>query len=159
MSLINFGGFGPSPRSIERRMNQLMNHMYQDFPSTGSLSSFFSDNNNNPSSNFISPAVSLYETDKQWVIHAECPGVKKEDIKVDVNGDTMTISGETKFDQQYTKENTRYQERREGTFSRTLTVPENVDRDKINAKYENGILEITMLKSDQAKPSKKITVH
>lgn len=161
MSLINWNS--PMDR-IERRMNQLFNQFYNEFPSPSALtrpfgSDMWGASRGSRDSTTLSPAVDIYETDKAWMIHAELPGVKKEDIKIDVKGDMITISGETKFSQEYTKDNARYQERREGVFTRSLSLPENIDRDKIEAKYENGVLQVQMPKSAEAKPSRKITVQ
>lgn len=152
MSIINWDS--PIDR-IERRMNQLFDHIYNDFASSSALARPLSTRG----SSVLNPAVNIYETDKAWAIHAELPGVKKEDIKIDLQGDTLTISGETKFSQEFTKDNARYQERREGVFSRTLTLPDNVDRDKIQAKYENGILELQMPKSTDSTTSRRITIQ
>ncbi|KAI8141678.1 HSP20-like chaperone [Fennellomyces sp. T-0311] len=152
MSMINWNAWSPFgiDRSVERRVNQIFNHMYQDFPG---LSKQLGDGT-------LSPAVSIYETDTNWVIHAEIPGVKKEDIKLDVTKDFITITAESKFDEQYTKDNVRYQERHEGTFSRKLSLPDHIDREKIGAKFENGVLEVTMPKvTDPAKHNRKITIE
>lgn len=126
-------------------MNQILRHFWNDSSSSSSI---------------LSPAVDIYETDKAWTIHAELPGVRKEDIKIDLSGDMITISGESKSSQEYAKDQARYQERREGVFSRSLSLPDNVDRDKIQAKYENGVLTVEMPKTkDATKPARKITVQ
>lgn len=160
--MINWGSFGTPMDRFERRMNQLFNHFYQDFPQlTRPFSTDVWERGSRAGGqvNTISPAVDIYETDKSWHVHAELPGVKKEDVKIDLSSDTLTISAESKFSNEYTKDNVRYQERREGLFSRSLSVPDNIDRDKIQAKFENGVLMIDMPKNAEAKPIKKIIIE
>ncbi|KAG2226402.1 hypothetical protein INT45_000570 [Circinella minor] len=164
MSLFNFNSLSPlsmGPRSMERRMNQLFNHLSQDFPGVGLLAG------NDPSSSTtngpFAPAVNVYETDKNWFIRVETPGVKKEDIKLDVTQDVITISGETKFDKEYTSgkdHHVRYQESREGFFKRSLSLPDNIDQGKISAKFDNGILEVELPKTADTKPApRKIDIQ
>ncbi|KAI9498080.1 HSP20-like chaperone [Zychaea mexicana] len=160
MSLINWNSWTPSSMDrIERRMNQLANHLYQDFQGGGGSSFWSRPFTSSEGGSNLGLPVNIYEMEKSWAIHAEIPGVKKEDIKLDVNNDAIIISGETKMDKDYTKDNIRYQERREGKFSRTLSLPDNVDRDKISAKFENGVLHVDMPKTLEAKPARKIAVQ
>lgn len=105
----------------------------------------------------IHPRVEVTENDKQFNVHAELPGVRKEDIHVDVEGDTLTFTGESKQSNDYNDRNVRYSERRYGTYSRTLPVPANVDKDKIQASFKDGVLELSLPKSKTAS-SKRITV-
>ena len=164
MSLFNFNSWGPSTldhRSMERRMNQLFNHLSQDFPSAGLL--IGNGSSSSTATGPFTPAVNVYETDKSWVIRAETPGVRREDIKLDVTQDVITISGETKFSKEYTSgkdHHVRYQECCEGTFKRSLSLPDNIDQDKISAKFENGILEVQLPKTEDTKPdSRKINIE
>lgn len=102
-------------------------------------------------------AVDMYETDKDIVVKANVPGVRPEDIDVSVVGDTLTIRGERKEEQRVERANYFYQERRFGTFSRTLTLPAPVQTDKADARFENGVLTLTLPKAEGAK-AKKIEI-
>ncbi|MHB1132709.1 MAG: Hsp20/alpha crystallin family protein [Chloroflexota bacterium] len=104
-----------------------------------------------------SPAVDMYQTDKEIVVRAAVPGVKPEDIDVSVLGDTLTIRGELKNDEEVKRENYYYQERRYGSFSRTVNLPMQVEAEQAKAKFENGVLTLTLPKSEQAK-AKKIQI-
>jgi HSP20 family protein len=105
------------------------------------------------------PAIDIKETDKEYVIHAELPGVKKEDISIDLDKNLLTLSGERK--QEKKEENERYYrvERSYGKFSRTITVPEGITPDQIRARFENGVLEVDIPKLEGKKEEpKKINV-
>lgn len=103
------------------------------------------------------PAIDMYQTDKDVVVHASLPGVKPEDVDISILGDTLTVKGEMKSEQNVDRDNYYYQERRYGTFSRTLTLPMAVEADKAEAKFDNGVLTLTLPKSEQAK-AKRIEV-
>lgn len=97
----------------------------------------------------FAPSIDISETDKQYIIDVEVPGIDKNDIDLNIENNTLTISGERKFEKkedgkQYHRVETHY-----GTFSRSFTLPDNVDVDTINATYNNGILNITVDKSEQ----------
>lgn len=102
-------------------------------------------------SNLMVP-MDVYETDEDIVISAEIPGIKPEDVDIRVTGNTLTIQGESKQEQEQQQGNVHYRERRFGRFQRTVTLPSNVDTNKIDATFENGLLKITAAKSEEAKP-------
>ncbi|KAG0077911.1 hypothetical protein BGZ93_000454 [Podila epicladia] len=158
MSLINWTGYDPFDR-LERRMNQVFDHLSDPW-STGRRGHRHHTSGGDSqlaTMDLISPAVDVYETDKGWNIHVELPGVKKEDIKIDASDNTVTLSAESKFSQDYSHDNVRCQERRFGTYSRTIPLPESVDRDKINASFQDGVLNLFLPKGEVAQP-RKITV-
>jgi HSP20 family protein len=103
------------------------------------------------------PPVDMYQTDKDIIVSASIPGVKPEELDISVVGDTLTIKGETKGEEKVERENYFFQERRYGSFTRTLTLPMPVQADKAEAKFENGVLTLTLPKAEQAK-AKKIAV-
>ena len=103
------------------------------------------------------PALDVYQTSNEMVVKATLPGVKPEDVDIDITGDTLTIKGETKAEQEIKKEDYLYQERRYGAFSRSITLPGGLKSDKVEAAMENGVLTLTIPKAEEAKP-KKITV-
>ncbi|KAG0040318.1 hypothetical protein BGZ83_002558 [Gryganskiella cystojenkinii] len=155
MSIINWTGYDPFDR-LERRMNQVFDHLGDPWSIRRSQRSSNGDNQL-ASMDVISPAVDVYETDKGWNIHVELPGVRKEDIKIDASDHAVTLSAESKFSKDYTRDNVRYQERRFGTFSRTIPLPTSVERDKIDASFKDGVLCLSLPKGEVAQP-RKITV-
>lgn len=102
-------------------------------------------------------AVDMYETENEVVVKATVPGVKPEDIDVSVVGDTLTIKGETKEEENVERQNYIRRERRYGRFSRTLSLPSHVNTSKAEAEFEDGVLTLTLPKAEEAK-AKTITV-
>src|SRR5439155_13006421 len=102
------------------------------------------------------PLADSTEDDREYVIKAELPELKKEDIKVTAENGVLTISGERKFE----KEEIKYHrvERGYGSFVRTFALPEDADAEKIKAAFKQGILEVHLPKNEKAKP-KQIEVN
>ena len=104
-----------------------------------------------------SPALEVFEKEDRYVVKVELPGLKEEDVDVSVNDDTLTLKGEKKTEHEVKEEEYHWSERTYGSFLRTIRLPSNVDIKKIEAEYENGMLEITLPKMAEVKP-KKISV-
>jgi HSP20 family protein len=104
------------------------------------------------------PAVDIHETDDEYVVKADLPGLKKEDIQIDLKDSTLTLKGEKRFEEKVSKDNYIRTERAYGTFVRSFTLPHNVDSEKIKASYKDGVLELTLPKKEEAKP-KQIKVE
>ncbi|HYF67776.1 MAG TPA: Hsp20/alpha crystallin family protein [Ohtaekwangia sp.] len=98
------------------------------------------------------PRVDIVEDEKGFEIQVAVPGMNKEDFKIDLNDNYLTISGERKFTKERKENNFRSIETQYGSFSRSFSLPDNVDASKISAKYNNGILELNVPKDE-----KKIT--
>lgn len=98
------------------------------------------------------PKVDILQTENEVVVRADVPGVKKEDINVTVTEDTITIRGEAKSDYEERKEDYFHAERFYGTYSRTLPLPALVAAEKATAKFEDGVLTVTIPKA--TKPEK-----
>jgi HSP20 family protein len=98
------------------------------------------------------PAMDLAEQDDHYLLHADLPGVAEEDVKVELEGDVLTISGERRSERKESREGYQRFERAVGRFSRALTLPEGVDPDKIEARIEKGVLEVRIPKPEQRKP-------
>src|SRR5262245_58588449 len=96
------------------------------------------------SANVWSPAVDVYEDQEAIVIRADLPGVKQEDIDIELNGETLTIRGERKFEDEQRRDNYVRIERQYGAFQRSFTIGIPVEADKVRATYRNGILELTV---------------
>jgi len=103
------------------------------------------------------PAIDVFEKEDKFVVKAELPGMKEEDIDVSVVGDTLTIKGERKTESEVKEEDYYCCERSYGSFYRAIALPSNVDTKKIEASYEDGVLEVTLPKTAEVKP-KKISV-
>ncbi len=97
-------------------------------------------------------AVDMYETDNEVVVKTAIPGVKPEDIDISITGETLTIKGETKAEEKVEKANYIRQERRYGSFCRSVTLPTQVVSDKAEAVFENGVLTLTLPKAEEVKP-------
>ncbi len=104
------------------------------------------------------PLVDIRETSDALVVHAELPGIDKKDVHLDIRDGTLTISGERKHEKEVTEESVHRLERAYGRFSRSFTLPRDIDVDKVNATMKNGVLEVRLAKVESAKP-KAITIH
>ena len=100
------------------------------------------------------PPIEMFEKEDQFVVRAELPGMKKEEIDISMVGDTLTIKGERKAETEVKEEDYYCCERRYGSFMRSITVPTAVDAKNIKATYENGVLEISLPKAPEVKPKK-----
>jgi len=107
---------------------------------------------------FHSIRADIKENEKEYIIEAEIPGVKKEDIKLDLRDDRLTISVERSEETKEERSNYIRRERRYGSISRSFYV-ENVKNEDVTAKYENGILSIVLPKSETKKPNSRIQIQ
>jgi HSP20 family protein len=98
------------------------------------------------------PALNVYQTPNEVVVKAALPGVKSEDVAIDITGDTLIIKGESKAEEKVKKEDYLYQERRYGAFSRSVVLPGGLKSDKAEAATEDGILTLTIPKAEEVKP-------
>ena len=98
------------------------------------------------------PATDLVEEGDHYVLRADVPGVSEDDVKVELEDDVLTISGERKSEREQRKNGYYRIERASGRFARSLTLPEGVDADSIKARFENGVLEVTIPKPPERKP-------
>jgi HSP20 family protein len=102
-------------------------------------------------------ALDVHESDNEYVVKASLPGVKPEDTEILAQGNTLTIRGQSKADEEKQESGYLLRERHYGAFQRSLTLPVPVNADQAEARYENGVLVLTLPKAEQAKP-KQITV-
>lgn len=98
-----------------------------------------------------SPAVDIVETNNEYNIKAEIPGVKKEDVKVSVENGLLTIRGERKLEKEEKDKRYHRVERFYGTFTRSFSLPENVDETKVLAEFKDGMLNVHLPKSEKTK--------
>lgn len=99
-----------------------------------------------------SPLVDIEESDKEYLIKAELPEVKKEEVKLTVQDDVLTISGERKGEKEEKGKKYHRVERCYGSFMRSFTLPEDADGTKVSAEYKDGVLRVHLPKSEKAKP-------
>jgi HSP20 family protein len=106
------------------------------------------------------PPVDIYETENDLVFKADLPDVELADLTVRVENQTLTISGERKFERKEQSKGYHRVERSYGNFSRSFAVPNSFDTDKINAGFKNGVLTVTLPKKEAAKPRQiKVEIH
>ena len=98
------------------------------------------------------PALNVYQTDKDVVVKASLPGIKPEEVDISVTGDVLTIKGEHKEEEEEKKVDYFHKEHRYGAFRRSMTLPVSVKAEKADATFENGILTITLPKTEEVKP-------
>lgn len=99
-----------------------------------------------------SPLVDITEDEKEYLIKAELPEIKKEEVKVTVQEDVLTISGERKYEKEEKGKKYHRVERAYGSFMRSFTLPEDADGAKVAAEFKDGVLKIHLPKSEKAKP-------
>lgn len=128
--------------TIHTEMNRLFNNFF-DTPlqSNGALRRWI-------------PAMDLVESDGQYVLRADLPGLSEGDVNVELDDNVLTISGERKSEHEDRKEGYYRIERGYGSFRRTLTLPEGVDPEAVKASFDRGVLEVRVPKPEQPKPRK-----
>jgi HSP20 family protein len=99
-----------------------------------------------------SPAADISETDKEYLVKAELPGVKREDVKVTLEDGVLTIEGERKFEKEDKNEKSHRIERFYGNFSRSFTLPDNADAANVRAESKDGVLNVHIPKIKVEKP-------
>ena len=104
------------------------------------------------------PAVDVYEDEHKVTLKLEIPGVSQEDVDIRLENNTLTVSGERKFEKEEKEENFHRIERRYGSFARSFTLPNTLDTENVQANFENGVLKIELAKRAEAKP-KQIKVN
>jgi HSP20 family protein len=102
--------------------------------------------------NWSIPAVDMYQTDDEIVVKAAIPGIKADDVQINVTGETLTIKGEMKEKEEVKEKAYHLREQRWGTFERSIVLPTDVVADKAKAEFENGVLTITLPKAEEVRP-------
>ena len=128
--------------TIQQEMNRLFNTFF-DAPASGTGTS---------GARRWVPPMDLVETDDHFVLRADLPGLDEGDVKIEVHENVLTISGERKYEHEAKKDGYYRLERGSGQFSRSLTLPDGVELDAINASFEKGVLEVRVPKPEQRKP-------
>lgn len=132
------------------RLRNEVDRLFDDFPTRWSPMQF-----TRMVSALPVPAVDLTETDKAFRLSIEVPGMSAADVKVEVDDKMILISGEKREEREEAEKNYSYCERSYGAFERRLELPPGANPQDIKARMNNGVLEVTLAKSDQAKASKR----
>ena len=140
MSMVRFDPFRDLA-ILQDRMNRLFNEAHSPRQSDDLMSR-----------GTWTPAVDIYEVDGALVLKAELPDMRREDIDVSVENNTLTIRGERKLDHEIKQESFHRIERAYGGFVRSFSLPHTVDATKIGAEYKNGMLTVKLPVRDDAKP-------
>jgi HSP20 family protein len=131
--------------TIQSEMNRLFNTFFEaNGPGSGGTSSL---------RRWI-PPMDLVETEDDFVLRADLPGLSEGDVKIELEDNVLTVSGERKAEHEERKEGYYRVERASGTFSRSLTLPEGVDPEAVRARFDKGVLEVRIPKPEQRKPRK-----
>jgi HSP20 family protein len=139
MTLIRWDPVG-SLVSLQERMNRLFEESVRSGNSIGG-----------GAGGAWTPAVDIYETDRDIVISAELPGMDEGDVDVEVRETVLTIRGERRFEREEKQENNYHRvERSYGKFSRAFSLPKNVETDRITARFDKGVLEVRLPKSAES---------
>jgi HSP20 family protein len=126
--------------SLQNEMNRLFNTVFDTPQPAGS-----------PLRRWM-PAMDLVETDDRFVLRADLPGLAEDDIKIEFDDGTLTVSGERKAEHEAKSEGYYRVERAFGSFSRSLTLPQGVDAEAVTARFDRGVLEISIPKPEERKP-------
>ena len=135
--------------SLQRDINYLFEGLWDDFPTV---------NWSSDQTSFM-PRVDMKETEDEFEVHTELPGVSKDEIELSIRDNALLISGEKRVTRSEEKEGWHRTERSFGRFSRTLPFPSEVDEERISAKFENGVLTINVAKADdEVRTSRRINI-
>lgn len=134
--------FRSSNRDFSNQIDQFFGDFWRnDFPA------FFSDREMN-----WTPRMDVKESEEAYILHADLPGLKQNDVKITLNDHVLTISGERKHEDEKKNEKYHYVERAYGSFQRSFTLPSSINGEKIKAEYKDGVLNITLPKTEESKP-------
>ena len=128
-----------NPFSVMRRMTEEMDRAFQ------------TSNAANGGSAFWAPAVEVSQADSQYVVRAELPGLKPEEVQIEVTEDGLVLSGERTFERDLEKGGVHRTEIRYGRFYRVIPLPEGANVDQAKARFDNGVLEVTLPLAEEAK--------
>lgn len=101
----------------------------------------------------VTPQIDIHETDKAITLTAELPGVDEKDVDVSIHNGMLTLKGEKRYEKKEGEGDARMVERHYGSFERSFTLPSDIDEEKIDAKYDKGVLKITLPKRPEAQSS------
>jgi HSP20 family protein len=159
--LTPFGsGFGtPGGSDPFLSLHREMNRLFDDVLRGTGLPAATGNQGQGRVGNFVNASMNVSETENEIRITAELPGVTEQDIDVSLDDDVLTIRGEKKFERTDDKENFHFVERSYGTFQRSLRLPFPVAPEQVQARFENGVLTVTLTKTGRQERSRRIQVQ
>jgi len=159
--LTPFGsGFGtPGGSDPFLSLHREMNRLFDDVLRGTGLPAATGNQGQGRVGNFVNASMNVSETENEIRITAELPGVTEQDIDVSLDDDVLTIRGEKKFERTNDKENFHFVERSYGTFQRSLRLPFPVAPEQVQARFENGVLTVTLMKTGRQERSRRIQVQ
>lgn len=149
MGIVRFDPF----RELDRLQNEV-NRLFEGYQGTPAERGNNSGGALQSAGRLWSPSVDVMENENEIVLHAELPGLKQEDIDIELTGETLTLRGERKFENEERKDNYVRVERSYGRFQRSFTIGVPIQHDKVSASYRDGVLEVHVPKSEATKPRK-----
>ena len=136
MTLVKWNPTSSLMTDFDRIFDSMLNN---DFPRFSSTKSWL-------------PAVDVNETETEFFLSADMPGLDKKDVSVDIHDGVITIKGERVIDNKKSTDGYRIRERQLGSFNRSFRLPDNVNEDKVAAKFKNGVLTVTLPKTKETLP-------
>jgi HSP20 family protein len=127
--------------SLQNDMNRLFDRFFEGRTANGTARRWI-------------PAMDLVETDDHLVLRGDLPGMTEDDVNIEIKDNVLTVSGERKAEREDKREGYHRVERAFGSFSRSLSLPAGVDADKVEANFDNGVLEVRIPKPAAAKPTR-----
>jgi HSP20 family protein len=128
--------------SLQGDMNRLFDRFFEGRGANGSIARRWI------------PAMDLVETEDQLILRGDLPGMTEDDIDIEIKDNVLTVSGERKAEHEDRGEGYHRVERAFGSFSRSLTLPQGIDPDRVDAGFEQGVLEVRIPKPAEAKPTR-----
>jgi len=129
------------PMTVQNQFERFLREAFSPVPGEGEVST-----------RTWAPPVDIYENGDSLVLKAELPGIDPDDVEIRVEDNTLYLKGERKFEKEVKEQNYHRVERSYGTFTRTFSLPNSIDADKVAANYKDGVLTLTMPKKEEAKP-------
>ena len=143
MRLVPYVRRSETPSRLWPETSRFFEEFFNDFPFTSSLV--------HTGENWM-PAVDILEKDGNLILRAELPGMSEKEIDLKLENNTLTLKGARRMENEDNKDSYHRIERSYGSFSRSFTLPESVDSDKIKAEYKNGVLTVTIPQKPEVKP-------
>lgn len=137
-----FRDFSRYQDRLDKLMNEIMD-LRGEMPSAGAE---------------FSPSCELTEEDKKFLLKVDLPGVKKDDVKVEVSGDRLTIRAERKTEKEEKDKKRYFSEVSYGNYMRSFSLPQKIDEKSVDAKFDNGVLVVTIPKTEESN-AKQISIH
>jgi HSP20 family protein len=156
-------GFAANPFSFMRRMMDDLDRMFEEFGFRGGAAATGTrETMQRPSAGreaFWEPEVDVFEREGNLVVRADLPGLSKDDVRVEVQDGALVIQGERRQEREVQRAGTYRAERFHGTFSRVIPLPEGVDLDTAEARFENGVLEVSFRMPQEKARGKRIEIQ